>query len=153
MEKKVYNIFEFEITNIVCEKILFKNSSQKIKNDLNKTTDANIICDIKVDQRAKSQIVLLGIELNEKESKDKIIEIHYSFHFNLKENKNYDKALINKIDDKLGANLLAVSYSTFRGICFKEFKNSIYSSISPLPIIDTSILYKTMNKGKEEKNN
>lgn len=150
MDKKVYNIFDFEISDIVCEQTLFKNTLNKIKKDLTSNTDANILCDIKVDKRNKSLIILLGIIISTKEDKINIIEIHYSFYFRLKKAENYDEKLIDKIDINLGRSLLGVSYSTFRGLCFKEFKNSQYSDISPLPIINPAILYDMMLKGENK---
>jgi|TARA_B110000879_G_C10895420_1_gene402325 hypothetical protein len=149
--KDTYNIYDFEIIDIVSERIVFLNTPKKIKENLIEYTESEILHDIKINKKSKSIVVLMGLIVNVKETKESIAEIHYSFHYNLKEIENYNKEKIEKINKNLALNLLAISFSTFRGLCFSEFKNSTYNNVMPLVIINPSVLLKMHEEGNEIK--
>lgn len=148
--KEHYNIYDFDITDIVSEKILFLNSVKKIKENLIEHTHSEILHDIKVNKKEKSIIVFIGLIVKKKDSEDNFIEIHYSFHYKLKNQENYNQKKFEKINRELAFNFFGISFSTFRGLCFSEFKNSTYNNVMPLNIINPALLLKGF-ESKEEK--
>lgn len=148
MEKEIYyNIFNFELEGIIPLIQNFNATKPEIKENLSQFTTTDIMHDAKVDHKNRTLVILFGIRIVENETQKKLIDFHYGFHFKLKPQIKYEKEKLEKVNTELLINLIAVSYSTFRGVFAVASNGSPYDNIMPLPIIDPK---KLVNIPKEE---
>ena len=151
-KNKPYDIFDFELTAIKPIIQNFRYSKKEVTDNLGEYTTTDIFHDIKVNPKQKGYVVMFGIQMKENLTNITLIDVHYALHFNLRDGIKYDKKRIELFDVRLGANLIGVSYSTFRGVFSVISSSTPYSNILPLPLINPLKLLrqKSINKKNDE---